>query len=114
MSANETQVGGTHYLNMGIEPWDVVDTWPLEQRIGYYRGGALKYLMRLGSKDAGAQEARKAGHYCQKLAEVLEAGAGRTAHNVVVLGQDDIDYLKQLRTSSQEAGAGIGAFVPPN
>jgi hypothetical protein len=22
---------------MGIEPWDVVDTWPLEQRIGYQR-----------------------------------------------------------------------------
>ena len=28
--------------------------------------------------------------------------------------QDDIDYLKQLRASSQEAVAGIGAFVPPN
>lgn len=27
--------------------------------------------------------------------------------------QDDINYLKQLRTSSQEAVAGIGAFVPP-
>lgn len=26
--------------------------------------------------------------------------------------QDDIDYLKQLRTSSQEAVAGIGAFMP--
>jgi len=65
------QVGGVHYVSMEIQPWDVVDTWPPEQRIGYYRGNALKYLMRLGSKDAGAQEAEKAAHYCQKLAEEL-------------------------------------------
>jgi hypothetical protein len=38
----DKQFGGDHYKRMGIEPWDVVDTWPLEQRIGYYRGGALK------------------------------------------------------------------------
>lgn len=71
-TARDTQVGGDHYRKLGIQPWDVVDTWPLEQRIGFYRGNALKYLQRLGSKDAGAQEARKAGHYCQKLAETLE------------------------------------------
>jgi hypothetical protein len=47
----EKQFGGDHYKRMGIEPWDVVDTWPLEQRIGYYRGGALKYTMRMGNKD---------------------------------------------------------------
>ena len=28
--------------------------------------------------------------------------------------QDDIDYLKRLRTSSQEAVATIGAYTPPN
>jgi len=53
----------------------VVDTWPLEQRIGYYRGGALKYIMRCGSKDDRVQEIKKAGHYIDKLLEVLkEAG----------------------------------------
>jgi hypothetical protein len=26
----EKQFGGDHYKRMGIEPWDVVDTWPLE------------------------------------------------------------------------------------
>lgn len=71
MSANDTQVGGDHYKNLDIEPWDVIDTWPLEQRIGFYRGNALKYIMRLGAKDVMALEAKKAGHYCQKLAEVL-------------------------------------------
>jgi len=57
---------------MDVEPWDVVDTWPIEQKIGYYRGGALKYVMRMGTKDESIQELKKAGHYIQKLIEVLE------------------------------------------
>jgi len=70
--ANDIQIGGTHYKAAAIEPWDVVDTWPLEQRIGFYRGCALKYTMRLGSK-AGSEEeeARKGEHLMMKLAEVL-------------------------------------------
>ena len=70
--ANDKQVAGTHYKDMGVEPWDVVDTWPLEQRIGAYRHGALKYLMRMGSKDEQLQEIKKCGHYIEKLIEVLE------------------------------------------
>lgn len=69
--ANKKQFGGDHYKRMGIEPWDVVDTWPLEQRIGYYRGGALKYIMRMGSKDQNLQEIQKGKHYMEKLLEVL-------------------------------------------
>jgi hypothetical protein len=49
-----------------------VDTWPLYQRIGYYRGGALKYIMRLGNKDEMEQEAGKGLHYLEKLVEVLK------------------------------------------
>jgi hypothetical protein len=70
-SARDIQVGGTHYKALGVQPWDVIDTWPLEQRIGFYRGNALKYLMRMGSKDETVQEIKKAAHYTQKLIEVL-------------------------------------------
>lgn len=70
-SARDIQIGGNHYKKMGVEPWDVVDTWPVEQQIGYYRGNALKYLMRMGSKDEALQEIRKASHYVQKLIEVM-------------------------------------------
>ena len=73
-SANERQVAGEHYMKMDIEPWNVIDTWPIEQRIGFYRGNALKYMMRMGSKDEQIQEIRKAGHYIEKLIEVLENG----------------------------------------
>ena len=44
------QVGGTHYEDMDIQPWDIIATWPPEQRLGYFRGCALKYIMRAGSK----------------------------------------------------------------
>lgn len=69
--ASTRQVAGNHYREMGVQPWDVVDTWPREQQIGYYRGGALKYLMRMGSKDENAQEIAKGQHYMEKLLEVL-------------------------------------------
>jgi len=72
LDANDRQEGGDHYKKMDVEPWDVVDTWPIEQKIGYYRGGALKYVMRMGTKDESIQELKKAGHYIQKLIEVLE------------------------------------------
>ena len=69
--ASNRQVAGTHYRDMGVQPWDVIDTWPRNQKIGFYRGGALKYLMRMGAKDENAQEIAKGQHYMEKLLEVL-------------------------------------------
>ena len=72
MSANAKQVAGTHYVNTGVQPWDVIDSWPLEQRIGYYRGNALKYILRMGGKDASDQEIKKGMHYMEKLLETIK------------------------------------------
>lgn len=69
--ASSRQEGGEHYKNSDIEPWDVIDTWPIEQRIGFYRGNLLKYTMRCGLKDAQEIEIKKAIHYAEKLLEVL-------------------------------------------
>jgi hypothetical protein len=71
--ASAKQIGGRHYKEMNIEPWDVVDTWPKEQRIGAYRHGALKYIMRMGSKDENEIEIGKGIHYLEKLLEVLRS-----------------------------------------
>jgi hypothetical protein len=71
------QVGGEHYIVMPISPWEIVDTWPLGQQVGFYRGNALKYLMRAGAKggqDAQLEDAKKAEHYCRKLVAVLSGG----------------------------------------
>ncbi len=72
MKAIDRQEGGDHYKALDVQPWDVIDTWPLEQRIGFYRGNALKYVMRMGAKDEEATEIAKAMHYLEKLMEVLE------------------------------------------
>jgi len=75
-SARDTQIGGDHYKTAAVQPWDVVDTWPIEQQVGFHRGNVLKYVMRMGTKDENAKEIKKAAHYLQKLAEVLEEKGG--------------------------------------
>lgn len=75
-AARDTQVGGDHYKTAVVQPWDVVDTWHIEQQIGFYRGNVLKYTMRMGKKDDDLTEIRKAAHYLQKLVEVLEQKGG--------------------------------------
>lgn len=75
MQPSLRQVGGDHYKTMQVQPWDVVDTWPLEQQVGAYRAGALKYVMRMGSKDESIQEIGKGIHYLEKLIEVLKRRA---------------------------------------
>ncbi len=77
MQADEMQFGGNHYTRMDVTPWNVVDTWPAEQRIGAYRFGILKYTMRLGNKDEQLQEAEKGLHYAMKLVEVLRELASK-------------------------------------
>lgn len=70
--ANTIQEGGNHYKRMGVQPWDIYDTWPAEQRIGAYRANCVKYVMRLEDKDSRVLNARKLAHYAQKLVEVTE------------------------------------------
>jgi hypothetical protein len=41
LRADDYMIGGTHYKAMPIQPWAVIDTWPLEQRVGFYRGNAI-------------------------------------------------------------------------
>lgn len=72
-SANTRQVAGDHYKAKTIQPWDVIDTFPHAEAIGFYRGNAIKYLMRAGSKtdNPARQDYEKALHYIEKLLETL-------------------------------------------
>jgi hypothetical protein len=67
----EYQVGGDHYTKMGVQPWDVVDDWNIAARIGYYRGNAVKYILRAGSKGDMKEDLLKAHHYLEKLLSIL-------------------------------------------
>lgn len=71
MSANKYQVGGSHYVDMAVQPWDVMEAvLSPEEFIGYLKGNVIKYSMRAGKKD-GSDDLAKALHYIQKLEEYL-------------------------------------------
>ena len=74
LSADARQVGGSHYRDMQMQPWDVMQAvlTPEEFR-GFLKGNVIKYAMRQGKKD-GSDDAGKAQHYRQKLAEVMGNG----------------------------------------
>lgn len=72
MAASDRQVGGEHYKTLDVQPWDVIDAWPWDQRFGFYRGNALKYLMRAGRKGPATEDLQKAVHYIEKLIEVCD------------------------------------------
>ena len=64
-------VGPSHYTEMAIQPWDVMEAcMPRAEFLGYLRGNAIKYLMRADRK-GGVEDYRKAKHYLEKLVSVL-------------------------------------------
>lgn len=67
--ADQLQVGGQHYKEMGMQPWHVMEAvlTPEEFR-GFLKGNIIKYAMRQGKKDS--DDAGKAQHYKLKLAEM--------------------------------------------
>ena len=70
MSANQTQIGGTHYRAKPIQPWDFIAA----NRLGFFEGNIVKYVCRHREK-GGIDDLRKARHYLDKLIE-LEATDG--------------------------------------
>ena len=62
--ANERQVGGSHYKDQRIEPWDYIT----ENKIPYLEGNVIKYVSRHAFK-GGLQDLEKAQHYLEKIIE---------------------------------------------
>ena len=58
------QVGGRHYKDKAMQPWDIIDAWELN----FYAGNVIKYILRYRHKD-GLQDLQKARHYINKLIE---------------------------------------------
>lgn len=68
-SADDYQVGGDHYTTMDMSPWQVMElVLTPEEFIGFLKGNVIKYSLRAGRKE-GTDDAEKARHYAQKLAE---------------------------------------------
>ena len=65
MSANDSQIGGSHYKGKAIQPWDYI----VANNLGYLEGNIVKYVSRWREK-GGIDDLRKVLHYTQKLIEV--------------------------------------------
>ena len=71
MKADTFQIGGDHYKDMAIEPWEVMQAvLTAEEFIGFLKGNVLKYSLRAGKKAGAYDDAHKARHYALKLREV--------------------------------------------
>lgn len=70
LTADEMQVSGSHYKDLSVQPWHVMQAvlTPEEFR-GFLKGNIIKYAMRQGKKQ-GSDDAGKAHHYRLKLMEV--------------------------------------------
>lgn len=68
MKATDTQVGGTHYKDMPIQPVEYIH----KNGLSFLEGNVVKYITRHRSKN-GRADVEKALHYCQLILQ-LEYG----------------------------------------
>lgn len=66
MSANDKQVGGTHYKTSGVGHWD----YAVEVNVPNLEYAATKYISRWRKKN-GLQDLQKALHYIEKRIESI-------------------------------------------
>ena len=65
MSALETQVDGSHYKKLKIQPIEYIHA----NQIGYMEGNVIKYVSRWKDKN-GIKDLEKAKHYLELLIEL--------------------------------------------
>jgi hypothetical protein len=65
MSAIDTQVGGSHYKDMPIQPAEYIHA----NAMGYLEGNVVKYVSRWRKKN-GMEDLYKAKHYIDLLIEL--------------------------------------------
>lgn len=70
---SDRQVGGTHYKDLAVQPWDAMQAWMSEDEFrGFLRGNVVKYIARCEDK-GGVEDLKKAQHYLEKLIERYDA-----------------------------------------
>jgi hypothetical protein len=78
VSTLDAQVGGSHYKDMEVQPWQAMEAWltPEEYR-GYHKGVAIGYLARERQK-GGLQDIEKAIHHLHRLVEIEHERLAKT------------------------------------
>jgi hypothetical protein len=76
-TANETQIGGDHYKEKSIQPWDYIAA----NELGYFEGNIVKYVSRWQNK-GGVKDLQKARHYLDKLIELQHNTSTAQNHTI--------------------------------
>jgi hypothetical protein len=67
---NEYQVGGQHYLDKSVQPWEAMESWMTEEQFkGFMLGNVIKYVARFQDK-GGRNDLEKAKHYLDKCIDL--------------------------------------------
>ena len=61
-NSSNSQVGGTHYTDLAIQPWEIIE----KNNLNYWEGNVIKYLLRRKHENR-EQDLAKAIHYLQYL-----------------------------------------------
>ena len=56
----DKQIGGSHYKNMVIQPYEFIS----KNELTFFQGNVIKYVCRYKQKN-GIQDLEKVIHYCQ-------------------------------------------------
>lgn len=67
MSEFDTQVGGSHYKDMPIQPLEFI----VKNGLDFLQGNVVKYVVRYKNK-GGVEDLRKARHYLDLMIELME------------------------------------------
>ncbi len=71
METLKVQVGGSHYKNMKLQPWEVIEANDLD----FWEGNALKYLLRWRSdKGKPEEDLDKIIHYVEHIKSLYKKG----------------------------------------
>ena len=65
MTALDTQIAGSHYKDLAIQPVEFI----VKNHIPFIEGNVIKYVVRHRAKN-GAQDIRKAIHFLELLLEM--------------------------------------------
>lgn len=77
MNSKNTQIGGTHYKDLAIQPVEYIH----KNHLGFIEGCVIKYVTRWKTKN-GVEDLRKAIHFLELLIEMETPPAVQAAENL--------------------------------
>ena len=108
MTANQRQVGGSHYAAKH-QHWDIV----VEHDLNYFEGQITKYVMRCRKKN-GLEDLQKAHHFIEKYMQVWSEIADRLPATQIVVHprvQKDMDVEYQEQREKEKMFQPDGFFA---